>query len=97
MNTSAYRPAIWSTTTDASNGLLLRITRDETHAWLITDLVGLRYGYATDLRSAVEQWAEQVEEILGLATPELGDPLRTEVAAYRTALKLGTSETTGTA
>jgi hypothetical protein len=73
-------------TCELGAGLLLRISIDEGN-YMVTDLIGLRYGHAPELVDALVAWAEQVDEIVGHDGP-LGDPLKSEVAAYRKALNL---------
>lgn len=76
-------PSATTTTISSGRGILLRVQPDE--GWyLVTDLTGLRHGEGETLIEALRSWAEHVESILGL--PNLGEPLLSEVAAYRRAL-----------
>lgn len=65
-------------------GLLLRVAIEHDH-YKVTDLVGLRYGFAPFLGDALAEWMEQVDDLLTMGEP-LGEPLKLEVAAYRQAL-----------
>ncbi len=69
-----------------SRGLLLRIHRDEQGRFVVSDVVGLRYGYGGTLREALDFWLAQLDDILEIPESDLGDPLRSEVRAYMKAL-----------
>jgi hypothetical protein len=82
-------PSVVTTTADEpTSGMLLRISINKDQGWMVTDMVGLRYGFATDLASAVKMWADDVEAILEIPAAELGAPLAHEVRSYRKALGL---------
>ncbi len=76
-----------STADDPGPGLLLRVKIDGGN-YGVGDFIGTRYGFAPRLKEALQGWAEQVEDILGLEGP-LGDPIKGEVARYRKALGHG--------
>lgn len=71
---------------DPSGGLLLRVQRDE-EFFEVSDVVGLRYGHGPTLGEALEMWNEQVRDILEIPDDKLGEPLKSEVARYRIALR----------
>lgn len=73
-----------TSTTDTASGIPLYLRRDG-DGYIVTDVVGLRYGWGHFPADALREWAQQVEDILGM-TDELADPLKSEVARYRQAL-----------
>ncbi len=74
-----------TTSSLSARGLLLRIHRDD-QGFIAADVTGLRYGFGDSLRAAVNAWVDQLDDILEMPESELGEPLRSEVAAYRRAL-----------
>jgi hypothetical protein len=73
--------------TTTSLSALLRIHRDDQgQGFIAADVTGLRYGFGDSLREAVNAWVDQLDDILEMPESELGEPLRSEVAAYRRAL-----------
>ena len=78
-------PVFTTTYTSDANSLLLRIARDEGF-YMVTDLIGTRYGHAQTVKDALAQWNDQVADLLGLDEDGLGDPILSEVRAYKEAL-----------
>lgn len=74
-----------TTTCSAPQGIPMYVRRDG-DGYMVTDVIGLRYGWGKCLLHAVEEWASQVEDILCIPASELGDPLKGEVARYRQAI-----------
>lgn len=78
-------PVITTTFTTDASALLLRISRDGEH-YMVTDLIGTRYGHAQTLAEALAAWEDQVQDLLGLNEDDLGDPILSETRAYKKAL-----------
>lgn len=76
---------ITTTYTAATDSLLLRIARDQGF-YMVTDLIGTRYGHAETLADALAAWEQQVADLLGLDEETLGDPILSETRAYKKAL-----------
>lgn len=82
-----------STTADPPNGILLSLRRDGEH-WLVTDMIGLRFGAAETVEGALAMWADCVQDICDMAPEKQGEPLLNEANRYREALaaRSGTPE-----
>lgn len=79
-------PGNVSTTADEPMSVLLSITHED-GLFAVRDFIGLRFGWGY-LNDALVSWYEQVRDIIDIPDDELGEPLKSEVAAYRKALGL---------
>ena len=85
MRTNFFATRFTTTGDPTENGLLLRVSIEDGN-YMVSDFVGLRYGFAPVLLHAVEAWANDVEWLMTEPEAKLGDPLLSEARAYRRAL-----------
>ena len=86
-NHRAWLNEITTTSTlDKPEGILIYASADGDGVF-VRDHVGLRYGHAQTLVEAVAAWAEEVNFICTEPEGKLGEPLLSEVRAYKSALK----------
>jgi hypothetical protein len=74
-----------TTTADPPNGVLLSLRKDG-DGYIVTDMLGLRYGWAENIGEALEMWADCVQVLLG-ERHTLGGHLLLEANRYREALR----------
>lgn len=73
-----------TTTLDPPTSVLLSIRKDG-DCYRVRDHVGLRYGHSTNPLMALIEWWWQVQDLLDMDEPT-GEPLSSEIAAYKSAL-----------
>lgn len=70
---------------DPPQGIPIYLRRDR-NGYIVTDVIGKRYGWATTILYALEAWAGDVEMLCSELPEKLGAELLRERKAYRDVL-----------